>query len=74
MTTPRLPFATRAALLACVLGATAVAGDDLPVEREPLAVGQPVGNLVLPRIDGGDPIGFETFRGRKVLLVEFASW
>jgi hypothetical protein len=74
MSLPRPRSITGAALLACVLAATTTAGDGLPVERAPLAVGQPIGNLHLPRLDGGEPIGLDSFAGRKVLLIEFASW
>jgi len=28
----------------------------------------------LPRIDGGAPVSLSDFRGKKVLLIHFASW
>lgn len=30
--------------------------------------------FVLPAIDDGRPVSLEQFRGRKVLLIQFASW
>ena len=42
--------------------------------REPPAVGKPFGPLVLPTVDGRDVVDLASFRGRKVLLIEFASW
>jgi hypothetical protein len=38
------------------------------------AVGQPFPNLVLPRMDNGQPGSLSQFRGRKVILQIFASW
>ena len=31
-------------------------------------------NFTLPAIDDGRPLSLEQFRGRKVLLIQFASW
>ncbi|RMF43901.1 MAG: hypothetical protein D6753_03950 [Planctomycetota bacterium] len=31
-------------------------------------------SLVLPRIDDGSPASLEQWRGKKVLLIHFASW
>ncbi len=37
-------------------------------------VGQPHPDFVLPAIDDRRPVALSSFRGRKVLLVHFASW
>ena len=31
-------------------------------------------NFTLPAIDDGRPLSLEQLRGRKVLLIQFASW
>jgi peroxiredoxin len=55
-------------LLASIVLAAAL-GDRLPwTEGEPLPVFQ------LPTSDGGPSISLASFRGKKLLLVEFASW
>ncbi len=43
---------------------------------EPYApqVGRPHPNFVLPRLDNRRPVSLSEFRGRKVLLIQFASW
>ena len=56
------------------LGAAPPAADtELPM-RSPPAVGRPYGALVLPDIRTGRPVELASFRGKKVLLIEFASW
>jgi hypothetical protein len=37
-------------------------------------VGQPFPALLLPSLADGSPISVESFRGRKLLLHQFASW
>jgi len=37
-------------------------------------VGRPHPGFVLPGIADGEPVSLSQFRGRKVLLVHFASW
>lgn len=37
-------------------------------------VGQPHGDFILPSIDDGTPLQLSDFRGKKVLLMHFASW
>jgi hypothetical protein len=49
-------------------GSPGVAGADAP------RVGQPYPDFVLPTIDGGTPVSLAQFRGKKVLLIQFASW
>ena len=31
-------------------------------------------DFTLPAIDDGGPVSLEQFRGKKVLLIQFASW
>lgn len=51
-----------------------VALSPAPPAREAPALGEPFGPLVLPTVDGSGPVDLALFRGRKVLLIEFASW
>ncbi len=37
-------------------------------------VGQPHADFVLPRIDDRKPVSLSQYRGKKVLLLHFASW
>jgi hypothetical protein len=37
-------------------------------------VGQPHPDFVLPSITDHEPVSLSQFRGKKVLLVHFASW
>jgi peroxiredoxin len=37
-------------------------------------VGKPHPDFVLPNIENGKPIRLSQYRGKKVLLVHFASW
>ena len=37
-------------------------------------VGTLLPDFTLPRIDNGEPVSLSDYRGRKVLLVMFASW
>ena len=37
-------------------------------------VGQPHPDIVLPRIDNGRSVSLSDYRGKKVLLIHFASW
>ena len=46
----------------------------LDAEEVPVRVGQPYPALVLPALADGAPLSIEQFRGRKVLLHQFASW
>jgi cytochrome oxidase Cu insertion factor (SCO1/SenC/PrrC family) len=41
---------------------------------DPPRVGQQHPNFTLPRIDNGRPVSLSDFRGKKVLLIQFASW
>ena len=37
-------------------------------------VGETHPDFTLPRIDDGAPVSLSNFRGKKVLLIQFASW
>lgn len=37
-------------------------------------VGQPHPDFTLPSLADGEPVSLSQFRGRKVLLIHFASW
>ena len=54
----------------------AVFGGGSPGFAEPDApqVGQPHPEFVLPSIGDGTPVSLSEFRGKKVLLIQFASW
>jgi hypothetical protein len=46
----------------------------LKAQEVPVRVGEPFPALVLPALADGSPLSIERFRGRKVLLHQFASW
>ena len=60
------------ALSACgmILGSTARASATSYAPK----VGQKHPDFTLPRIDDGAPVSLSNFRGKKVLLIQFASW
>jgi hypothetical protein len=43
-------------------------------ERYRPEVGKPHPEIVLPRIDNGESVSLAAYRGKKVLLIHFASW
>ena len=43
-------------------------------QQVPFVVGQPLPELRLPTIDGQQTIDLAQFRGKRLLLIEFASW
>ncbi len=50
--------------------AAALAGADGRAQ----GVGREYPDFTLPRISDGEPVSLSQFRGRKVLLIQFASW
>jgi len=46
----------------------------LALGAEGPTVGRRHPDFVLPRIDDGKPVSLSDFRGKKVLLIQFASW
>jgi len=67
----RIRMVRRACSLAAVLLAAGV-----PASAQDYAprVGQPHPDFVLPEITSGQPVALSRFRGKKVLLIHFASW
>lgn len=57
--------------LTCVWPAAAGAAEAATVGKR---VGQIFPDFVLPAIDDRRPVALSDFRGKKVLLIEFASW
>ena len=51
-----------------------LAGDVGAAEYYNPKVGEPHADFVLPRIDGRVPLKLASLRGKKVLLIQFASW
>jgi hypothetical protein len=65
-------ISTRLALVTVLLaGAPPLS---LKAQEVAVRVGQPFPTLVLPALADGSPLSIERFRGRKVLLLQFASW
>jgi hypothetical protein len=60
-----------AGLLLPILFASAVQGQ---VTRYAPKVGQPHPDFILPSIEDREAIQLSSFRGKKVLLMHFASW
>ena len=60
------------ALSACgmILGSTARASAASYAPK----VGEKHPDFTLPRINDGAPVSLSNFRGKKVLLIQFASW
>ena len=57
----------RAVLAAALLALPAAA------QNTPYVVGEPVPALRLPTLDG-ETVDLASFRGKRVLLIEFAAW
>ena len=65
----RLKLGIAIALLLVAVGQQAAVADEYRLQA-----GQPHPDFVLPRIDNGEPVALSQFRGKKVLLIHFASW
>ncbi len=50
---------------------SALAASELRVGRE---VGQRYPDVVLPALNGSGPLSISHFRGRRIILFQFASW
>jgi len=63
------------ALSIAVYAALAMIAAAVPAfaQYEPI-VGQPHADFVLPTIDTRQPVALSQFRGKKVILIHFASW
>jgi len=64
----RFPLLITALIALLLLTTAAYAG---PAQTQ---VDAPFPDLVLPTIDGQDAVRLSDHRGKKVLLIEFASW
>ena len=61
------------ALYLLCLSTLSVSGDYARADYAP-KVGSPHPHFVLPRIDNREPVSLAHYRGKKILLVHFASW
>ncbi len=61
----------RASILATAAGGILAVN---AVAQTPWQVGQPLPHVHLPTIDGKEEMDLSSFRGKKLLLIEFASW
>ncbi len=59
---------TRTLLVSVLLSSAASA------QGMPYRVGEPLPELRLPTIDAKETIDLVQFRGKRILLIEFASW
>jgi peroxiredoxin len=57
--------------LALVLSAVS---SGIPASAAPPKVGERHPDFTLPGIADGKPVALSDFRGKKVLLIQFASW
>ncbi|MDP1563323.1 MAG: hypothetical protein Q8M16_18230 [Pirellulaceae bacterium] len=69
-------FAVRWSLIGALWLFASTAAVTAPVLADDYApqVGSPHVPFTLPTIDDGRPVSLEQFRGKKVLLIQFASW
>ena len=61
------------------IGSTSAVGEDGlidtgSVEAGSVVVGEPLPDLRLPTLDRKGAVRLSSFRGKKLLLIEFASW
>ena len=56
-----------------VLSAALALASTQAAQSNPWTVGEPLPELELPTIDGGT-LALADLRGKRVLLIEFASW
>lgn len=64
---------SRAHILSLALVLSTVGGDT-PASAAPPKVGERHPYFTLPGITDGKPVALSDFRGKKVLLIQFASW
>ena len=73
LTSTMLAVLASALPMAEVIAQTQVESLAQPATYQP-TVGEPHPDFVLPSIADGTPIRLSDYRGKKVLLVHFASW
>ena len=61
-------------LLPLVLMALPLTAGSVAAQLPSFRVGEPLPHIHLPEIRTGEPIDLAQYRGRKVLIAEFASW
>ena len=57
-------------MVACSFGESV----DIHAEAAAAEVGKPYPDFTLPDLETRRPVNLSQFRGKKVLLIEFASW
>lgn len=62
-----------AGLIVTWTAVTVVCGQNIS-EKYQITEGQPHPDFLYPRIDNGEQVALSQFRGKKVLLIHFASW
>ena len=65
---------SRSSLAVLLCGCLSLASTGAPAAGYAPEVGKPHPNFVLPKISDRQPVSLAQFRGKKVLLVQFASW
>jgi len=61
--------------LACALAVADLSvGGACATQQVGRSVGEAFPSIVLPALNGGRAMSLAAFRGKKVLLIEFASW
>jgi hypothetical protein len=63
------PLAVSSLLAASLLVSSIRGQDDITPKA-----GQPFPEIAFPTLAGGKPVTLASFRGKKVLLIQFASW
>ena len=61
-------------MFARALIASALLAASSAAQNTPYRVGEPLPELRLPTIDGQQTVDLAQFRGKRLLLIEFASW
>lgn len=64
----------RGAMLLSLFGILAAQASDVRAQSYAPRVGDRHADFVLPTIDDGQAVALSQFRGKKVLLIQFASW
>ncbi len=61
-------------LTALICGGLSLAAAMVGADGRAQGVGRPYPDFTLPNINDRSPVSLSEFRGRKVLLIHFASW
>lgn len=55
--------------------ASVIALSSAPLAQTPsFRVGEPLPHIHMPDVRTGEPVDLDAFRGKKILIAEFASW